>query len=201
MNAMYAYQRHFYDLTRKYWLLGRDRLIDRLAVPPGGTVLEIGCGTGRNLIAVARRYPSTRLYGLDISAEMLTTARAKIQAAGLTRRVTLVEGDATNFDAEALFGVAHFDRVFFSYSLSMIPDWRAALRQGARAARGTVHLVDFGQQEGYPRWFQRVMTVWLEKFHVFPRANLPAALNELDLKAQFRPLYRGFAWSAELSRG
>jgi S-adenosylmethionine-diacylgycerolhomoserine-N-methlytransferase len=200
MNAMYAYQRHFYDLTRKYWLLGRDRLIDRLAVPPGGTVLEIGCGTGRNLIAVARRYPGTRLYGLDISEEMLATARTKIAAAGLAGRITLVEGDATDFDAEALFGVAHFDRVFFSYSLSMIPDWRAALRQGARAARGAVHLVDFGQQEGYPRWFRRAMIGWLAKFHVFPRATLPTALDELDLEARFRPLYRGYAWSAELSR-
>ena len=49
MDAMYRYQRHIYDLTRKYYLFGRDRMIDRLAVPEGGTVLEVACGTGRNL--------------------------------------------------------------------------------------------------------------------------------------------------------
>ena len=49
MDGVYRYQRHIYDLTRKYYLLGRDRLIADLAVPDGGTVLEIGCGTGRRV--------------------------------------------------------------------------------------------------------------------------------------------------------
>ena len=39
MDAIYRTQRHFYDLTRKYYLLGRDRLIRELAPPKGGTVL------------------------------------------------------------------------------------------------------------------------------------------------------------------
>ena len=75
MDAMYRYQRHIYDLTRKYYLFGRDRLIDGLAVPKGGTVLEAACGTGRNLKRVAHRYPDARLYGFDISREMLVSAR------------------------------------------------------------------------------------------------------------------------------
>ena len=70
MDGIYRYQRYIYDATRKYFLLGRDRLIEELAVPAGGTVLEIGCGTGRNLILVARRYPDARLYGFDISREI-----------------------------------------------------------------------------------------------------------------------------------
>ena len=43
MDAIYRFQRHFYDLTRKPYLLGRDTLIRELAVPPSGTILEIGC--------------------------------------------------------------------------------------------------------------------------------------------------------------
>ena len=78
MDAIYRTQRHFYDLTRKYYLLGRDRLIRDLAPPPGGTVLEIGCGTGRNLISAARAWPEARLFGIDISEAMLATARAKV---------------------------------------------------------------------------------------------------------------------------
>jgi len=204
MDAIYARQRHFYDLTRKYYLLGRDRLIARLDVPPGGTVLEVGCGTGRNLIAVAKRYPNAQLFGLDISEAMLTTARAKVAAAGFANRITLKQADATDFDPGALFGHASFDRVFFSYTLSMIPDWQAAIAQGARATGGALHLVDFGQQEGLPRWFKRSLSAWLAKFDVDPRAALPDALRQIasdtGLTPGFAPLYRGYAWSGSLTR-
>ena len=126
MDAIYRYQRYIYDITRKYYLLGRDRLISELAPPPGGTVLEIGCGTGRNLILAAKRYPQARFYGFDISSEMLKTARANIAAAGLSNRVMVAEGDATNFDVQAMFSIPAVDRAFISYAVSMIPPWQAA---------------------------------------------------------------------------
>jgi S-adenosylmethionine-diacylgycerolhomoserine-N-methlytransferase len=204
MDAIYARQRHFYDLTRKYYLLGRDRLVARLDVPAGGTVLEVGCGTGRNLIAVAKRYPDAQLFGLDISEAMLATARTKVAAAGFADRITLKQADATDFDASALFGRATFDRVFFSYTLSMIPDWQAAIAQGAKATGGALHLVDFGQQEGLPSWFKRGLSAWLAKFDVDPRAELPDAIDrigrEAGMKPGFAPLYRGYAWSGSLTR-
>jgi S-adenosylmethionine-diacylgycerolhomoserine-N-methlytransferase len=53
MNGIYRYQRHIYDATRKWFLLGRGRLISRLDIAPGSRVLEVGCGTGRNLRAIA----------------------------------------------------------------------------------------------------------------------------------------------------
>ena len=75
MDRIYRRQRHVYDFTRKYYLLGRDELVDRLEPPVDGRVLEIGCGTARNLIAAAGRWPQAQLYGIDISGEMLNTAR------------------------------------------------------------------------------------------------------------------------------
>ena len=57
MDRMYRYQRYFYDLTRKYYLLGRDRLLSEMDVKPGERVLEVGCGTGRNLKILASRHP------------------------------------------------------------------------------------------------------------------------------------------------
>jgi len=204
MDAIYARQRHIYDLTRKYYLLGRDRLIDGLDVARGDTVLEVGCGTGRNLIAVARRYPDARLFGIDISEAMLATALAKIRVAGLESRIALAQGDATGFDPLRLFGMARFDRVFFSYTLSMIPAWHAALAHGAAVTAGRLDLVDFGQQERLPSPWRRALFAWLARFDVSPRASLFEAVAEIarqsGMTSDAAALYRGYAWSATLTR-
>lgn len=199
MDGVYRRQRHIYDLTRKHYLLGRDRLIADLDPPKGGTVLEIGCGTGRNIIAAARRYPRARFFGLDISDEMLKSARANVDKAGLSGRITLARADATAFDAKALFGSAAFDRVFVSYSLSMIPPWREALRQtmAVVAPGGRLHVVDFGEQDGLPRWFGAALRAWLAKFHVEPRGDLEAemraAVRDRGGALAFTSLYRDYA--------
>lgn len=199
MDGVYRYQRHIYDLTRKYYLLGRDQMIAELAPPAGGSVLEIGCGTGRNLIAVGQAWPQARLYGVDISEAMLETARIAVAKAGMADRVTLAQGDACGFDAEALFGQAVFDRVFISYALSMIPDWEAALAQAARcvAPGGRLEIVDFGQQERLPSLWKRMLFGWLAQFHVSPRRELASAIerlaDEVGGSARSRTLYRGYA--------
>jgi S-adenosylmethionine-diacylgycerolhomoserine-N-methlytransferase len=194
MDRMYRVQRHLYDATRKYYLLGRDRLIADLAPPPGGTVLEIGCGTGRNLIAAARRWPKVRCYGLDISEAMLATARAKAARSP----IGFAQGDAAAFDPQALFGVACFDRVFMSYTLSMIPDWQGAIAQAHRvlAPGGTLSIVDFGQQEGLPRWWRAALLGWLAGWHVTPRAELRAVIERAG--GDVRSLYGGYAWSGSI---
>lgn len=202
MDGVYRWQRHIYDLTRKYYLLGRDRLIDGLDVPAGGTVLELGCGTGRNVILAAHRYPGARFYGLDISAEMLETAGAAIARENLSGRVMLAMGDATDFDAGALFGVERFDRIFVSYSLSMIPGWEKTVSAAlaALSPNGSLHIVDFGQQEGLPGWFRALLRGWLKKFHVAPRESLREVLESESRRTgtsfHFRTLYRGYAWLA-----
>ncbi|RUW95862.1 class I SAM-dependent methyltransferase [Mesorhizobium sp. M8A.F.Ca.ET.059.01.1.1] len=202
MDGVYRWQRHIYDLTRKYYLLGRDRLIAGLDVPPGGAVLELGCGTGRNIILAARAYPDARFFGLDISAEMLETASKAIDREGLSDRVVLARGDATDFDAKALFGKGSFDRVFVSYSLSMIPGWEKTVSAAlaALAPTGSLHIVDFGQQEGLPGWFRALLRGWLKKFHVTPRESLRDVLESQAERTGatfcFRTLYRGYAWLA-----
>ena len=202
MDGVYRWQRHIYDLTRKYYLLGRDQMISGLDVPARGTVLELGCGTGRNIALAARRYPDARFFGLDISAEMLETASKAITREGLSGRVVLARGDATDFDAKALFGVERFDRIFVSYSLSMIPGWEktVAAALAALAPGGSLHVVDFGQQEGLPAWFRGLLRGWLRKFHVSPRESLREVLESESRRTgasfRFRTLYRGYAWLA-----
>ncbi|HVZ27038.1 MAG TPA: class I SAM-dependent methyltransferase, partial [Rhizomicrobium sp.] len=83
MDKVYRRQRYIYDFTRKYYLFGRDSLIRELDLQPDQSLVEIGCGTARNLIAIAGRFPEARLYGLDASEEMLKTARQQLARAGL----------------------------------------------------------------------------------------------------------------------
>lgn len=203
MDRMYRYQRHIYDLTRKYYLLGRDELIAGLDVPPNGSLLEVGCGTGRNLALARHRYPTARLFGLDISAEMLATARAKFS--GRMPVPELRVADATDF-SPIDFGQQHFDRVMISYALSMIPDWTAAIDRAIEATgpQGSVHIIDFGQQERLPKWCRRALQAWLSRFHVTPRPDLRSVLEEraqtLGLRLDFTPIARGYAWHAVLGR-
>ena len=174
MDKVYRHQRHIYDLTRKYYLLGRDRLVKDLAAKPGETVVEIGCGTARNLIRIAETYPEARLFGLDASAEMLRTAQEAISHAKLSHRIVLAHALAEEL-TPALFGLdAPFDHAIFSYSLSMIPDWRGALRRGAQCVRagGYVHVVDFGDLRALPSFASGALRAWLRLFHVAPRDQL-----------------------------
>ncbi|MEW9804891.1 class I SAM-dependent methyltransferase [Mesorhizobium marinum] len=199
MDGVYRHQRHVYDLTRKYYLLGRDRLIAGLDLQHGGAALELGCGTGRNLVQAAAAFPQAGFHGLDISAEMLATASATVGRRGLSGRVALARGDATAFDPAALFGRAGFDRVFVSYSLSMIPDWQRTIRAALAALDegGSLHIVDFGRQEGLPAWFRTALRAWLAKFHVTPRDSLREVLESecrrVDATLCFDSLFRGYA--------
>ena len=203
MDGIYKSQRHIYDLTRKYYLLGRDQLIDDLKPDDGQNVVEVGCGTGRNLIKAAKTYPNAQFFGLDISEEMLITARANVEKAGLSERITLVQGDASNFTVQDLFGFEKADRVFFSYTLSMIPPWQEAINQGFNALTkdGTLHIVDFGQQEELPSWFRAILMKWLALFHVEPREELAGVAASLADKhgraGEFTAMYKGYAWGIQ----
>lgn len=203
MDRVYRNQRHIYDATRKYYLLGRDRMIFGLDLSEGQTLLEVGCGTGRNLAVVADHYPAARLFGLDISSEMLATARRKL--GGLSPEVRLRELDASRF-VPADFGEAGFDRIMISYALSMIPDWEKTVAAALAALKpgGSLHIADFGQQEHMPRWFGPILRAWLRRFHVTPRANLESALRTMIEGAPYRLEFSshalGYAWLVVIMR-
>ena len=209
MDRIYRHQRHLYDFTRKYYLPGRDRLIDRLKPAAGDCVLEIGCGTARNLVVAARRYPQARFFGIDVSSAMLATAAQKVGRAGLASRIHVAHADATDFDPGRLFGVPQFSRIFLSFSLSMIDEWRVVLETALSrlAPGGELHIVDFGGQEGLPAWFRRGFRRWLARFHVTPRDELERDLARIAERfgagsTVERP-YRGYAQYAivRTSRG
>jgi S-adenosylmethionine-diacylgycerolhomoserine-N-methlytransferase len=205
MNRMYRRQRHFYDGTRRYYLLGRDQLISGLQPGAGASVLEIGCGTGRNLVLAAQLYPGARFFGVDVSTEMLTSAITAISRAGLTNRVRVAHGDGTRFDPQLLFGIPRFDHVMISYSLSMIPDWRRVLEGAASRIKpgGRLHVVDFGGQEGLPELARTLLRRWLTIFDVTPRDGLEPVLSVMadtsGASLTFQRPFRGYAQYAVLT--
>lgn len=178
MDAMYRRQRYIYDLSRKYFLFGRDTLLARLPVRPGMRVVEIGCGTARNLVILASRHPQAQFYGADISTEMLISARANIRRRRLSNVVVAVAA-AEALDHRTTFGLdGPFDVAFFSYALSMIPDWRAAIAAALANVRpgGWLGVVDFWDQKELPTWFEKLLGAWVRRFDVTPR---PEILDEL----------------------
>lgn len=202
MDRVYGLQRRFgfYDATRKYYLLGRDPMIQQLSPPSGGTVLEIGCGTGRNLVHVAQAYPNVRLHGIDISREMLTAAANSVMRAGIRDRTRLAWADASDFDPEKAFGFNGYDRIFLSYAVSMIPQWRAVIAQAVRylAPGGELHIADFGDMSSLPSWSRTAMYTWLRWYHVSPRYDLIDVSDEIAMaiggSSEYHSLHRGFSW-------
>jgi S-adenosylmethionine-diacylgycerolhomoserine-N-methlytransferase len=182
MDRMYRRQRRIYDLSRKYFLIGRDALLDRIEASEGARIVEIGCGTARNLISLAKRHPNAKLFGVDVSREMLDFAQTKINRCGLGARIALGNCSAERFDARSTFGVdLRFDAAFFSYSLSMIPDWRGAINAAVRSLTegGALYAVDFWDQRDLPSWFSGALRAWIRRFDVTPRLDLIDHLGEI----------------------
>ncbi|MEM0914857.1 MAG: class I SAM-dependent methyltransferase [Planctomycetota bacterium] len=222
MDKMYRYTRHVYDASRKYYLLGRDGLLRQIAddVAKAGRrvrIVEVGCGTGRNLIALQRLLDKrgldgqAQLFGVDAASVMIDTARRAIDRRNLGDKIALTQGLAQEL-SPAMIGVKDrrdegwADLVYFSYSLSMIPPWKASVAAALRAVGqgGAVRVVDFYDQAGLPRPFAWTLKRWLAAFHVHYRPELVDHLNELriagDVHLDFEEVLRRYAYRAKLTR-
>jgi cyclopropane fatty-acyl-phospholipid synthase-like methyltransferase len=70
-----------------------DFLLEELSLQPGCSILDVGCGTGRHSIELAKR--GYNLTGLDLSTEMLAMAEDAAKSAGVN--VNWIRSDATRF--------------------------------------------------------------------------------------------------------
>ena len=175
MDQIYRRQRYIYDATRKFFLFGRDTVIANLQVRSNHAVLEMGCGTGRNLIMAARRYPQAYFYGLDAAGVMIETASQKVACGRLEGRIQLRQALAQDVHSLVKEGWPEsYDVVYFSYALSMIPPWAEALEAAWVVLKpgGTLYIVDFWDQARWPGWFRRLLKGWLNSFSVHYRPEL-----------------------------
>jgi len=140
LEAFYAAQASDYDRFRERLLHGRAELIADLAanLPPRAHVVELGGGTGRNLDFFGARLADVGCFDLvDLCPALLARARERLARHD---NVLVVEADATTFEP-----VAKVDCVYFSYALTMIPDWRAAIANAVAMLKpgGILGVVDF----------------------------------------------------------
>ena len=168
LNRYYKWTKPVYDVTRKYYLLGRDRVLRELAREDWSTLVEIGPGTGRNLLKLAASKPGATLGGVEPCDEMLEFAQRRLPGAHF------VHGFAETTDYTQLVG-GPIDRILFSYCLSMVGDRGAALDRAyeALAPGGQVVVVDFADLSGLPGLAGRALRKWLETFHVEPLDPTP----------------------------
>lgn len=178
MNRKYRFSRHIFDLSRRFFLLGRDRAIANLRICDVPFVFEIGSGTGRNLRQMARLDPGTKFVGAEISSEMLKTARTNISAAGLEDRITLMHGDALRLPPLPLPG-GKAERILMSYVLSMVPDWKQALDVAIDMLQvgGVLSIVDFGNFGKLPGPAARLCIDCLTRHDAPPCLSLPDELK------------------------
>jgi S-adenosylmethionine-diacylgycerolhomoserine-N-methlytransferase len=201
MNNMYRWTRHVYDASRKYFLFGRDYLIEKLNAKSGEIVIEVGCGTARNLRKMAKAYPQASFYGLDAADEMLKTARQSLAKENLDEAIPLAQGLAQTFSPKSLFDLKMPpDKIVFSYILSMIPDAQKAIDHAYSLlpSGGEIHIVDFSNLSGYPAPFRVLMRGWLKLFHVVHDPELLDYIKKMPDKHQaeltFTPLYRNYSY-------
>jgi S-adenosylmethionine-diacylgycerolhomoserine-N-methlytransferase len=177
LSRYYRWHARLYDATRWSFLFGRAALIRSIALlpTPPRNILEIGCGTGGNLLRLVRQFPEAAVTGLDLSGDMLARARRKLE-----RRQWPVTLRQQRYD-QPLYPEPVFDLIVFSYCLSMInPGWEQAVDSALRDLRpgGRLAVVDFHDTR-FPA-FQRWMGVNHVRMdgHLLPRLNarcLPVA--------------------------
>ncbi|OUW77922.1 MAG: SAM-dependent methyltransferase [Saprospirales bacterium TMED214] len=183
LESFYSGQARDYDSFRARLLHGRRQLIAKIDFPPDGVWVDMGAGTGENVLLAGKRAESLReIHLVDLSSSLLAIASERLEDAGINiARIHLA--DATRYDAAA----ASVDLVTFSYSLTMIPDWFEAIAVAERILKpgGMIAVTDFYVSRKFSpeeyrqhRWLSRAFwTHWFAADNVFLSGDHPAFLH------------------------
>ena len=184
MRKYYEWQSKIYDSTRWSFLFGRHKIIQLIPslLKKDINILEVGCGTGYNLVKLARKYKTAKITGLDVSADMIRLSQKN--TAPYKDRVTLIEQP---YMAGSTEWNNSFDIILFSYALTMInPQWKELLGQAKADLKegGVVAVADF--YDSNFQWFKNhmgnhhvrmdghIMPVLEESFDTFYKKVNPA---------------------------
>ena len=142
LESFYRGQAQSYDAFRHRFLHGRKPMLENMPTPVGGTWLDLGGGTAANLEDLKESIDLfQKVIVLDLCRPLIEVAKQRVETNGWGN-VELVVGDATD---QTLIESESVDVVSFSYSLTMIPDWKAALENAYRCLKpgGHICVADF----------------------------------------------------------
>lgn len=195
LQHYYKLHAGIYDATRWSFLFGRQHIVDLAAgIATPRRILEVGCGTGRNIEALCRRFPEAHITGIDLSASMLEQASSKLKPYG--SRVRLIQ---RAYDHPVHEPDAMFDMVLCSYSLSMFnPGWEQAIASAHEDLQpgGLMALVDFHDSPA------PAFRKWMGVNHVRMEGQLQPVLRDTfpPVIDRLKPAYAGL-WRYHLFVG
>lgn len=137
----------------------RSETIDHLALKPGDTVVELGCGTGLNFERVERRIgPQGRLIGVDLTDRMLDVARARVAQFGWAN-VELIQADIVCWTPPD-----GLDGIYSTLALTLVPEYENVIGRCGRAlkAGGRLAVFDMKEPHNWPHWLVK-FAAWLNK--------------------------------------
>jgi len=150
LQRYYRLHAGIYDASRWAFLFGRNAMVEQVAALRPQRILEVGCGTGRNLARLARALPAAELVGVDLSPAMLDRAQKHLAPLGTRCRLRAGELPLPSSDGQ-------FDIVIAAYVLSMADEGLDVLLHQMRAVcapGGRIAVVDFESTRtpGFARW-------------------------------------------------
>ncbi len=200
-----------YDLTsRLYPVPGypqraqRVRAVDALGLRPGGSVVDIACGTGLNFSLIEQVIgPNGTIVGVDLTDAMLTQAQHRIRANGWSN-IRLVQADAAAFDFPT-----EVDAILSTYALTQVPECADVIARGAAALSYGGHwaVLDLKAPDNAPRWLAQFGIALARPFGSIddwimrrPWERIGAAMHDTLADLSWTELFFGTAFLAAGSR-
>ena len=172
----------FYDGTNRILSIGLDaywrrRGVQRLSAKPGGTYLDVGCGTGDIALEIVRQSPQSQVVGIDPSLGMLELGRKKVEEAGLSNSISLLQGDALNLGYEA----DSFDGAISSFCIRNVTRRKQALQEILRVVRpgGVLVIVELTEPGG---------PIMKPLFRIYSHIVMPAVTKVMSSVPAYRYL-------------
>ena len=163
IRALYHRRAGRYD--RSLWLFrlagfrfGRYRrsTVSSLGLDRGGTVVDLGCGTGLNFRLLEEAVgPTGTIVGIDLTDAMLDRARARVRSAGW-KNVELVRADLAEYTPpEGIAGALS------TFAITLVPEYDQVIAHCAAALcpGGLLAICDFKEPPGWPHWLVRLRLV------------------------------------------